>query len=161
MRRIWPGLENVQAPPAQTLMHFVLWTAARRKQPFLMHKMAFHRARVLSIIECAASQAFTADPQLPGSRRKAGKPQGPVVLSNTLAPPLMPSRAEVFLPYSLPGKPTAFQDKIAFLQRCWQALQWKGETFDACKKCILSSSEQSVEVCLVIEWAASSNASRG
>lgn len=84
--------------------HLNLFTgsaAARRRQPFLMHKMAFHRARILSIIESTlAEQGVPLAARALLSDRRS-------LLSEDLAPPLALSRAEVFLPYSLPGLRTS------------------------------------------------------
>ena len=82
----------------------VTWSicaAARRRQPFLMHKMAFHRARILSIIECTSDNTSSG---LDTNEVKFVKGQTLIALSDSIAPPLKPSRAEVFLPYSLPGE---------------------------------------------------------
>ena len=76
-------------------------TAARRRQPFLMHKMAFHRARILSIIECTTNNSSS---ESVSNEVKFVKNQTLITLSDSLAPPLKPSRAEVFLPYALPGE---------------------------------------------------------
>ena len=78
-----------------------LSTAARRRLPFLMHKMAFHRARILSIIECTTNGSSSGSDSNEG---KFVKNKTLITLSDSLAPPLRPSRAEVFLPYALPGE---------------------------------------------------------
>lgn len=74
-----------------------LFAAAARRQPFLMHKMAFHRARVLSIVERTLGPAA-------GQWQRPPNPKEVRMLSDNIAPPMQPDRAEVFLPYSLPGK---------------------------------------------------------
>ena len=79
-----------------------------------MHKMAFHRARVLSIVEsCLVDAGLELSPH-PHIDADAER-----FLSERVAPPMRASRAEVFLPYSLPGE----QDCLA-LDRgqscgCW------------------------------------------
>ena len=72
--------------------------AARRRQPFLMHKMSFHRARVLSLLECSL-KSMGVEP----FQEFDPKEHPEVVMSEDLAPKLEASQAEVFLPYSLPG----------------------------------------------------------
>ena len=65
-----------------------------------MHKMAFHRARILSIVECTLAEAGLQVPRQPYLDSEAGS-----LLSTEVSPPMQPARADVFLPYSLPGKP--------------------------------------------------------
>jgi hypothetical protein len=62
-----------------------------------MHKMAFHRARVLSIVERISADAEC------HSQQPLATAADSSMLSDGIAPPLQPIRAEVFLPYSLPG----------------------------------------------------------
>ena len=63
-----------------------------------MHKMAFHRARIISIIECTLAELGLEAP-------RTLLAEGQSLLSEDVAPELAPTRAEVFLPYSLPGLP--------------------------------------------------------
>eukprot|EP00884_Botryococcus_braunii_P014665 jgi/Botrbrau1/2319/Bobra.39_1s0008.1 len=67
--------------------------ASRRRQPFLMHKMAFHRARLSSILYRIVPKSLAERPGRPAS----------FVLSHRIGPYLRPTRAEVFEPYKLPG----------------------------------------------------------
>lgn len=77
-----------------------------------MHKMAFHRARILSIIECTSDNVSSG---LDTNEVKFVKGQTLITLSDSIAPPLKPSRAEVFLPYSLPGEQLFLQTKEKLL----------------------------------------------
>lgn len=86
-----------------------------------MHKMAFHRARVLSVIECAASA--------PLKRGDQSETAESVKLADNIAPPLRPSRAEVFLPYSLPGKGTDILMSTHPLTTCHLVKMQKGDAF--------------------------------
>ena len=70
-----------------------------------MHKMAFHRARVMSIIDCVSHDGLDSQNEASDSDRQAWKELTSVRLCNDIAPALKAFRAEVFLPYSLPGKP--------------------------------------------------------
>lgn len=63
-----------------------------------MHKMAFHRARVLSILECTLAERGERLPV------RGALPPEETLLSKDVAPDMRPSRADVFLPYTLPGE---------------------------------------------------------
>ena len=112
------------------MLKLLLRAAARHKQPFLMHKMAFHRARVLSTIECSSTR-MALPQQLPGAGRSRIA-DSCLRISDTIAPPLRPFRAEVFLPYALPGRACTNlqrgQGKDASAGHSWTHIQLIFET---------------------------------